>query len=90
MRRDEVAVPLEAVLRRALERLEVDVDDPEATRDTEGPFEVVEQGPEEVAPHGHAVRDRRSECIEVPSIYACAHLAPVVEVCVDGDVAADQ
>ena len=40
MRRDEIAVPLEAVLRHALERLEVDVDDPEATRETEGPFEA--------------------------------------------------
>ena len=46
---DEVAVPVEAVLRHALERLEVDVDDPEAPREAERPLEVVEQRPEEVA-----------------------------------------
>src|SRR5213076_12665 len=56
--RDEVAVPVEAVLRNALERRVVDVDDPEALRVPVRPLEVVEQAPDEVALHGNAVGHR--------------------------------
>src|SRR6266513_1355347 len=49
--RDEVAVPVEAPLRDALERGVVDVDDAEAFPVAPAPLEVVEQRPDEVAPH---------------------------------------
>src|SRR5262245_66301526 len=57
-RRDEVAVPVEAVLGHALERRVVDVDDPEALRVPVRPLEVVEHAPDEVPLHGCALRDR--------------------------------
>src|SRR5690242_11474794 len=41
--RQQVAIPVEAVLRDALERREVDVHDPESLRVAERPLEVVEQ-----------------------------------------------
>src|SRR4051795_6146468 len=56
--RDEVAVPVEAVLGHALERRIVDVDDPEALREALGPLEVVQQAPDEVAADGDSRRDR--------------------------------
>src|SRR5919197_159958 len=56
--RDEVAVPVEAVLRHAVERRVVDVDDPEPLRVPVRPLEVVEQAPDEVAADRRAVRDR--------------------------------
>src|SRR6516164_5411270 len=49
--RDRVLVPLGAELWRALLRLEVHIVDAEALRVAIGPFEVVEQAPEEVALH---------------------------------------
>ena len=62
---DEIAVPVEAGLRHALERVEADVDDPEALRVLERPLEVVEQGPEEVAPERHALPQRVGERADV-------------------------
>src|SRR5262245_36202860 len=56
--RDQVAVPVEALLGHALERRVVDVDDPEALRVAEPPLEVVEQRPDEVAADRRALRDR--------------------------------
>src|SRR5215510_2151909 len=65
LRGDEVPVPREAVLRHPLEGVEVDVDDSEAAGVAERPLEVVEERPEEVAAHGHARRDSRSDCVEM-------------------------
>src|SRR4051794_3764562 len=53
--RDQVPIPVEAVLRHTLERRIVDVDDPEALRIAEAPFEVVEEAPHEVPLHRRAV-----------------------------------
>src|SRR5688572_16531945 len=58
---DDVAVPREARLGHALERLEVHVDDPEPLREPEGPLKVVEQRPEEVAADWNALVDRVPE-----------------------------
>jgi hypothetical protein len=41
------------------------MDDPEALGVSEGPLEVVEQRPDEVATDGHAVRDRAGNRVEV-------------------------
>src|SRR5690606_36192789 len=46
---DDLLVPVVAVLRRALQGAEVDVHDAEPLFVAEGPFEVVEQRPEEIA-----------------------------------------
>src|SRR5690242_7222276 len=62
---DAVAIPVEAVLRHALERRVVDVDDPEPPRVAACPFEVVEQAPNEVAANRRSVCDRAADCVEV-------------------------
>src|SRR3954451_22856669 len=85
-RSDEVAVPVEAVLRHTLEGRVVDVDDPEALRVAVRPLEVVEQAPHEVALHrrpvGDRLRDGRGVRLEVRGPLGIVH-APVV----DADVA---
>src|SRR6266487_3810573 len=50
--RDEVSVPVEALLGHPLERREVDVHHAEALPVAPPPLEVVEQRPDEVALHG--------------------------------------
>ena len=69
-RREPVAArdlgePARAVLRRALERLEVDVDQPEALAVAVAPLEVVHQRPHEVAAQVDAVGDRPVRGAEV-------------------------
>src|SRR5262245_65898572 len=64
-RRDEIAVPVEAVLGHALERRVVDVDDPEPLRVSMRPLEVVQQTPHEGALHGRAVAVRPRDSIDV-------------------------
>src|SRR3954447_20381141 len=65
LRGDEVAVPVEAALRHALERRVVDVDEPEALPVAPRPFEVVEERPREVAAQGHALCDGARRAGEV-------------------------
>ena len=48
-RPNHLRVKLRAFLQRSLQRCEVHVDDAEAFGVAEGPFEVVEEGPDEVA-----------------------------------------
>src|SRR6266487_799772 len=55
--RDEVAVPVEALLRHPLERWEVDVDHAEAFPVAPRPLEVVEQRPDEISLHGRSRLD---------------------------------
>src|SRR6478609_1281984 len=63
--RDVVAIPVEAVLRHALERRIVDVDDPEPLRVPVRPLEVVEQTPDKVSPHGGAISDGARDSLDV-------------------------
>ena len=56
---DHLAVPQRAVLEVALLGLVVDVDDSEALVVAVGPFEFVDQGPQQVAAHVDAVLDHR-------------------------------
>src|SRR5919204_2533107 len=63
--RDEVAVPVVAVFRYALERRIVDVDDPESLRVAVRPLEVVEKAPDEVTLHRRAIRDRARDRFEI-------------------------
>src|SRR5512133_922757 len=62
---DEVPIPVEAVLRHALQRRVVDIDDPEPLRVAERPLEVVEQAPHEVALYGRALVDRTGDGVDV-------------------------
>src|SRR5580765_3609861 len=64
-RRDEVAVPVEAVLWNTLERRIVDVDDAEPLRIAMRPLEVVEQAPDEVPLHGRAVGNGAGNGVDV-------------------------
>src|SRR5215471_11228776 len=50
-----LAEPLRAQLWRPLQRLEVDVDQPEPVGEAVHPFEVVLRAPVEVPVHGHAL-----------------------------------
>ena len=54
-----------AVAHRPLQRVEVDVDDPEPVRVPERPLEVVQQRPHEIAAQGHALLHRDGGCFEV-------------------------
>src|SRR5580765_6065066 len=63
--RDVVAIPVEAVLRHALEGRIVDVDDPEPLRVPVRPLEVVEQTPDKVSPHGSASGDGARDSLDV-------------------------
>ena len=65
VRARDLRVPARAVLRRALEGLEVDVDEPEALGVAERPLEVVQQRPHEVAAQVDAVGDRAVRGAEV-------------------------
>src|SRR5918992_335951 len=87
VRRDDFGVPAGALLRDALLGLVVDVEDSESLRVAEGPLEVVEERPEEVAAHADArldgVVERDEMLTEIPnslevSHHAC-HLDPVLE-----------
>src|SRR3954454_24150672 len=62
----DLRVPARAVLGGALEGLEVDVDEPEALGVAEGPLEVVQQRPHEVAAQVDALADRAVGRAEVP------------------------
>ena len=53
-----LGIELRALLQRPFQRREVDVDDAEAFGVAEGPFEVVEEGPDEVAADVGAFGDR--------------------------------
>src|SRR6266540_6014931 len=55
--RDEVAVPVEALLRHPLERREVDIDHAEAFPVAPRPLEIVEQRPDEISLHGRSRLD---------------------------------
>src|SRR6266542_4905304 len=78
--RDEVAVPVEALLRHPLERREVDVDHAEALPVAPRPLEVVEQRPDEVPLHRRSrldgATDGRDVTLEVVPPLRVAH-APV-------------
>src|SRR5919201_2625739 len=63
--RDEVAKPVEAVLRYALERRIIDVDDPESLREAVRPLEVVEEAPDEITLHRRTFRDRARDRFEI-------------------------
>ena len=54
---NHLPVKLRALLQRSFQRGEVDVDDAEAFGVAEGPFEVVEEGPDEVAADVRALLD---------------------------------
>src|SRR3954451_8957527 len=69
---DELTVPVTTVLDCPPLRFEVDVHDPEATREPPRPLEVVEQRPREVAHQGHAAFDRGRGRLEVPGQVARA------------------
>src|SRR5487761_2721051 len=58
LRLQEFAVPQRAVLGRAPLRLVVDMHDAEALHVARGPLEVVEQAPDHVAGHRHALAQR--------------------------------
>src|ERR671930_223807 len=63
--RNEVAIPVVALLRHALERRIVDEDEPEALPVAPGPLEVVHESPHEVAPDGRSGLDGTTDRVDV-------------------------
>ena len=71
-----------AELRGPLERLEVDVDQPEPVAEAVHPLEVVLGAPEEVPVHGHALRRGP---LQLPQARPQEHAVGVVDPAVLGD-----